>query len=747
MENNAILISNTALTPDVVGQSTYDSMTYKNEITYEAETSELLRQVRDGERGETNAKIKKMLTQYSYYTYNGQRDRAIAIEEDKENVKKNHGEYKHEDAQGKLIDGTKNDPRDQNLVAKFSINADSLSAFKILENMNTLDADEIYRDFKELIVELNYFDKEYFAGSEVDVFQWPIPDCGTAGWPVREIEKPINTYGTLINSRINLLNLKNLFLQYKQDDDGTTSGNSEPTNPMDNQPAATTTTTQSDPEGAITDDAGNPLVDRSGSSTDAWRRQVEEEERRRQDRRASENYTPGESGQRTQNNEGGTQGESDSRHAGGAVDYSKITEDFTKAEDESGAPGWYDAFDIVMDNMDVSDANCPYRLGSERSYMSFLNGLGGVFAEYAGDENNGEGTYEDFVAGCQYVYGLCTMFGFEYCNGRYEKCDVYQHGFYGGPKVATTQASINDAYHGTPRHSGSNHHDWWGNGSSCSGCCNRLMDDTMIDGRFCTNCNYTTDKVYYKAGLFDSSDGSCAWGDLIRKYGGNYVYRIEELQVGDLIQHFDGGVWKHVSFVGEVNDDEIVVYETGHGWISTGDFRFVYNRYTDSKPSTHDSWFGVHLFDLQPRNRDEYEGYDGNVDVVSPITGEVIDAGEVQITNIQTNEIETVGYIKIRALMAEDIGSCIPDANIKNMEDPEIKVAKLKNGNSEEKKEYYYGGYKLFLQEYQNAKVNGFILYMEGFDLRLFEKDASGKIKFKSRRSSRINYDQRWKTS
>lgn len=736
VEKNAILISDTPLTPDVVGgEARYNSIPYHEEITYEAETSQLLRQVRDGERGETNAKIKKMLTQYTYYTYNGQRDRALAIEEDKKYVKENYGEYKHENAQGKLIDGTSDDHRDQNLVAKFSINADSLSAFKILENMNTLDADEIYRDFKELIVELNYFDKEYFAGNETDVFQWPIPDCGTAGWPVREIEKPINTYGTLINSRINLLNLKNLFLQYKQEDSETTGENGEPVNPMENQPA-TTTTRQSPSEGVTTDRAGNSLVDRNGYSTDAWNAQVAAEEERVRQRRENENYTPGEGRPSTQNGGEGTQGESGRRRAsGGGGD--PITEDFIKAEDESGAQGWYDTFDIVMENIDLNDANCPYTQGSERSYMSFLNSLGGVFAEYAGEENNGEGTYEDFMAGCQYVYGLATIFGFNYCAGDYTRCDAYQHGLHGGAGVATIQQCTNDAYHGTRQYSGSNHHDWWGNGSDdCDGCNERLMDDTMIEGKYCTNCNYTTDKVYYKAGLFERSDSSCAWGDLLRKYGGNYVYRIEELQVGDLIEHFDGGVWKHVSFVGEINDDEIVVYETGHGWISTGDFRFVYNRYTDSKPTGHDTWFGVHIFDLQPRNRDEYEGYDGNVDVVSPVTGEVIDAGEVQITNIQTNEIETVGYIKIRALMAEDIGSCIPDANIRNMEDPDTKVAKLKNGTSEEKKEFYYGGYKLFLQEYQNAKVTGFILYMEGFDLRLFEKDSSGKVKFKSRRSS-----------
>ena len=265
----------------------------------------------------------------------------------------------------------------------------------------------------------------------------------------------------------------------------------------------------------------------------------------------------------------------------------------------------------------------------------------------------------------------------------------------------------------------------------------------MIAKRYVTNCNFTTDKVFYKAGLFDRSDGSDSWGPLIAKYNGNYVYRTEDLQVGDLIEQFDGGGWTHVSFVGEVNDDEIVIYETGHGFINEGNFRFTYNRFTD-KPTGHESWFGVHLFDLQPKKKGEYEGYDGNVAVVSPITGEVIDAGEIEVINEQTNEPETVGYVKIRALVPGDIGTSIPDTDIKNMENPETKVPRLKDGSEAEQLEYHYGGYKLFLQEYEHAKVTGFVLYMEGFDLRLFEKDGSGKVKLQSRRKIRIYNEPKW---
>ena len=91
--------------------------------------------------------------------------------------------------------------------------------------------------------------------------------------------------------------------------------------------------------------------------------------------------------------------------------------------------------------------------------------------------------------------------------------------------------------------------------------------------------------------------------------------------------------------------------------------------------------------------------------------------------------------LKSRNLDIDDIDYVIDDnqkfrdTNISNMEDPDTKVAKLKTGTHEEQREYKYGGYKLFVQEYEAAKVSGFILYMEGFDLRLFDNDGSRKSK------------------
>lgn len=152
-----------------------------------------IKQVEDGQRTETNPKIKTMFIENQYYKYDGNVQTANKIIEDKSRAD-NKAEYYQ----------TENDARDKSLIAKPNVNKDSLTAFSILENTHTLDADFIYRDFKELIVELNYFDKEDLSDKLEDVMQWPIPECGSAGWPVRRYEKGETYYGTLINSKVDL---------------------------------------------------------------------------------------------------------------------------------------------------------------------------------------------------------------------------------------------------------------------------------------------------------------------------------------------------------------------------------------------------------------------------------------------------------------------------------------------------------------------------------------------------------------
>ncbi len=168
-------------------------------------TSNLV-QIEDGQRGTTNSLTKQIFSINKYYQYNGTEEKAIAIDKDRYENSAVKDEYKNyiDGKTSKINSRTEEDPRDENLIHTFSVDRDSLSAFHILTNMGTLDSDAIYHDFKELIVELNFFDKEDLAIESSQVFEWPVPEIGSLGWPKRAYEKSENYFGTLMHSKIDL---------------------------------------------------------------------------------------------------------------------------------------------------------------------------------------------------------------------------------------------------------------------------------------------------------------------------------------------------------------------------------------------------------------------------------------------------------------------------------------------------------------------------------------------------------------
>lgn len=92
------------------------------------------------------------------------------------------------------------DPRNPDLIRITNITKSSLEAFTILENTKTLASEYAYRDFKELIVELDYFDKEDLSDAIQSVFTWVLPEVSPIGWPVRPYDKQNTEYGALIGS-------------------------------------------------------------------------------------------------------------------------------------------------------------------------------------------------------------------------------------------------------------------------------------------------------------------------------------------------------------------------------------------------------------------------------------------------------------------------------------------------------------------------------------------------------------------
>ncbi|MCI8965102.1 MAG: hypothetical protein HFJ43_01905 [Clostridia bacterium] len=139
-------------------------------IIFEGTIANNIVQKEDGVRGVTNPTTKKLFNG-EYYIYDGTIEKAESIRSGKEKKQ------------------------------KISFNKESLSAFSILEHETSVDAQLIYRDLKELLVELNYFDYSDFEKDIKEILEWPIPEYKDSLWPDRKIEKQVLEYGTLIASK------------------------------------------------------------------------------------------------------------------------------------------------------------------------------------------------------------------------------------------------------------------------------------------------------------------------------------------------------------------------------------------------------------------------------------------------------------------------------------------------------------------------------------------------------------------
>ena len=195
----------------------------KKDVYVNVITTGNVTQTGEGQRTETNTEIKKMFLQNKYFRYDGSaktaeiitalREKLYGTSEDVER----YGpidESKIKDSEGNDItyelnfddekytsDAENGEYKLSDYVANVTLNQDSLNAFSMLENTHTLDADYIYRDFKELMVELGYFTKEELTDETPRLLQFLVPDIGSGGYPMSSIDKREQEYGTMIHSK------------------------------------------------------------------------------------------------------------------------------------------------------------------------------------------------------------------------------------------------------------------------------------------------------------------------------------------------------------------------------------------------------------------------------------------------------------------------------------------------------------------------------------------------------------------
>ena len=192
----------------------------------------------EAQRKETNEKIKNMFLNNKYFRYDGSPETAEIIKELREELKTKTGsenfyssipeEYMDITKEIK-VNGKTGKYKISDYATTVSLNQDSLNAFSMLENTHTLDSDYIYRDFKELIVELGYFSKEELTDETPRLLQWLVPDTGSFGFPKRGLDKVENDFGTLIHSKGDLDSLEKdkLTELIKQEEEAVKNGTSD----------------------------------------------------------------------------------------------------------------------------------------------------------------------------------------------------------------------------------------------------------------------------------------------------------------------------------------------------------------------------------------------------------------------------------------------------------------------------------------------------------------------------------------
>ena len=500
-------------------------------------------QIQDAQRGVTNPTIKQIFSTNRYYMYDGKAETADAIAEDREATKDDRDK-----------DNTSEDKRNPDLIGSFTVDRDSLTAFNILENMNTFDADSIYRDFKELIVELDYFDKEELTQNPTVVWEWPIPECGSGGWPIRRFEKIEDEFGTLINSKVDLENLKKK------------------------------------------NEASIEMV-KTGK---------------------------GDEGDQTQINDGSAE---------------PVEETVSNAQN----------LELAKEKKSINERN-------EQDNVidgDLINPIAGLEALYASSGGGSGSGYQGstFIETAKNVWEHVV-------NGNYTYDQSY------GKAVPVPEPHIDCS-------------------SYVSWALYEYGYDDFGGGQASTVTFMTTDwNAKYGWEVIDVAAGEDCSG---------------KLQEGDILVR-EGEGTHHVQIIKEIDPSgNVIVYDCGStsNWSQQNLEGMVYNSFSKTNPAP-----GKIIRVEDPSNKGaEFEGYEGYQDVVSPISGEIIEAGTTTINNIETGVEEDVGFIKIRALSEEDVEAYF------NSEDETLE------------------GYKYYLEEYERSGVCDYILYIEGFDLRIVNEN------------------------
>ena len=235
-------------------------------------------------------------------------------------------------------------------------------------------------------------------------------------------------------------------------------------------------------------------------------------------------------------------------------------------------------------------------INSYGGFANYVKSLGGVFSEFYGKNVSDVKCASDLQRVSEYVFGFMTMYGFDYYSGsKYCKW---------GGNCTSPDTNSSDSFYA----SGYQH--------TSDGLSDNHNFDKLISGaneiNMTTNCNWTVDMVYYKAGLFGGK-GQPSSASSYKSMGKNYeiISDINALRPGDIIHFFRGSIdkndpntwgdWYHVAYIGEVSHstDTIVGYDGGSYLTNNKNYKW---RSKISSGTLHgtSNWAAVRVADISP---------------------------------------------------------------------------------------------------------------------------------------------------
>lgn len=243
---------------------------------------------------------------------------------------------------------------------------------------------------------------------------------------------------------------------------------------------------------------------------------------------------------------------------------------------------------VVEEHMaDFNYASFESFMDSHGGAEEYVRSLGGIFEKWCGVQGTRQNvrSAKDFQEIAEYVMGIMTIWGPDYHGGAGDIPFNDKNGEY-GRFYAGQDAG----------------HSW------------KLapLEEVYFQNRekIVTDCGCGVYYILQKAGMHDSYAGENDLDDAEKRidtnHGGKLIDRVEDLQIGDVIQMSktsEPSGWGHVCIVAEVHPDgTVITYDTGSRFAETGCCKCVFEADEDGDLkgdyNEYESWFGMRFRQL-----------------------------------------------------------------------------------------------------------------------------------------------------